>query len=101
MLATNKETRVRYAIKIYKQKRQKDYFDKYIKIEMEKLQASMASEYIIKLEEILVDASYVKPDNTTTTINAIVMEYAPYGNFHDFIYLTGTFTELSAKYYFR
>lgn len=68
---------------------------------MEKLQASMASEYIIKLEEILVDANYVKPDNTTTIINAIVMEYAPYGNFHDFIYLTGTFTELAAKYYFR
>ncbi|KAL4464878.1 hypothetical protein ABPG74_011439 [Tetrahymena malaccensis] len=100
VLATNKDTRCRYAIKIYKEKQQKDYFTKYVKLEMEKLKQSK-SQYIIRLEDILVDANYVKPDNTVTNINAIVMEYAPYGNFHDLIYLTGPFNEKVAKYYFK
>lgn len=67
---------------------------------MEKLRASK-SEHIIRLQDILVNAEYVKPDGSSSHINAIVMDYAPYGNFHDFIYLTGSFTETVAKYYFR
>ncbi|EAR95325.3 Serine/Threonine kinase domain protein (macronuclear) [Tetrahymena thermophila SB210] len=100
VLATDKDSRSRYAIKIYKQKQQKDYFTKYVKLEMEKLKQSK-SQYIIRLEDILVDANYMKPDNSVTTINAIVMEYASYGNFHDLIYLTGPFNEKVAKYYFK
>lgn len=67
---------------------------------MYNLQAS-SSPYIIRLHEILLNASYVKPDKSVTLINAVVMEYAPYGNFNDFIYFTGPFTESLAKHYFR
>lgn len=67
---------------------------------MEKL-CSSKSDYIIRLQEILVSAIYAKPDGSSSHINAIVMDYAPYGNFHDFIYLTGSFSETVAKYYLR
>lgn len=67
---------------------------------MDKLSLSK-HENIISLKEILIDASYIKPNKNPILINAIVMEYAPYGNFQDFICLVGAFSERVAKYYIK